>query len=31
MSTQTAAPLEKARDWYEESGLGRDYAEQFIR
>jgi hypothetical protein len=23
--------LEKARDWYEECGLGRDYAEQFIR
>jgi 2,4'-dihydroxyacetophenone dioxygenase len=23
--------LEKARDWYEECGLGRDYANQFIR
>ena len=23
--------LEKARDWYEECGLGRDYADQFIR
>ena len=23
--------LELARDWYEECGLGRDYAEQFIR
>ena len=23
--------LEKARDWYEKCGLGRDYAEQFIR
>ena len=23
--------LEKARLWYEQCGLGRDYAEQFIR
>lgn len=23
--------LEKARDWYEECGLGREYADQFIR
>lgn len=23
--------LEKARDWYEECGLGRDYVDQFIR
>lgn len=23
--------LEKARDWYEECGLGRDYANQFVR
>jgi len=23
--------LEKARDWYEQCGLGREYAEQFIR
>ena len=23
--------LEKAREWYEQCGLGRDYADQFIR
>jgi len=23
--------LEKARDWYEECGLGKEYADQFIR
>ena len=27
----TFTKLEKARDWYEECGLGRDYADQFIR